>query len=100
MHALDIVDVHIWAPSPTAAYREQIRDETSGKTSSVLVLNSPGDGPLTPAFSTQQIGNALDGVNYPSTVEKLSQANQFKKSPTCPADGVFPGHTYCDDIVR
>jgi len=46
-------------------------------------------------------GHAFNyGVNYPSTVEKLSQANQFKKSPTCPADGVFPGHTYCDDIVR
>jgi hypothetical protein len=211
MHALDTVDVHIWAPSPDAAYREQITDETSGETSSVLVLNSPGDGPLTPAFSTQQIGNALDwgavwdtpmafvyeighsdlyghnpgrfcipgqtfcgsfnyanwhgqqpirilnvtfgdgshprnwavvsdtggkaevlghsfvgpthctkyggpfciypwyswdgrafnyGVNYPNTVERLGEANQFQKRPTCPADGVFPGHTYCDDIVR
>jgi hypothetical protein len=60
MPALDIVDVHIWAPSPDAAYREQVRDETSGETSSVLVLNSPGDGPLTPEFSTQEIGNALD----------------------------------------
>ena len=54
MHARDIVDVHIWAPSPDAAYREQVTDETSGQTSSVLVLNSPGDGPLTPAFSTQR----------------------------------------------
>ena len=60
MHALDIVDVHIWAPSPAVAYREQVMDETSGETSSVLVLNSPGDGSLTPAFSTQRIGNALD----------------------------------------
>jgi hypothetical protein len=211
MHALDIVDVHIWAPSPNAAYREQVTDETSGATSSVLVLNSPGDGPLTPAFSTQEIGNALDwgavwdtpmafvyeighsdlygqnpgrfcipgqtfcgsfnyanwhnqqpirilnvtfgdgshprnwavvsdtggkaevlghsfvgpthcakyggafciypwfswdghafnyGVNYPSTVGRLGEANQFKQRATCPADGVFPGHTYCDDIVR
>jgi hypothetical protein len=60
MHALDTVDVHIWAPSPDAAYQEQVTDETSGQTSSVLVLNSPGDGPLTPEFDTQQIGNALD----------------------------------------
>jgi len=30
------------------------------QTSSVLVLNSPGDEPLTPEFDTQQIGNALD----------------------------------------
>src|SRR5207248_3922846 len=60
MHALDVVDVHIWAPSPTSAYQEQVRDETSGTTSSVLVLNSPKDGPLTPEFDTNQIGNALD----------------------------------------
>ena len=59
MHARDIVDVHIWAPSPHAAYQEQVTDETSGQTSSVLVLNSPGDGPLTPAFSTQKIGLSL-----------------------------------------
>jgi hypothetical protein len=60
MHALDIVDVHIWAPTPSSAYREQVSDETSGKTSSVLTLISPSDGPLTPEFSTNAIGNALD----------------------------------------
>src|SRR5262252_1410755 len=58
MHALDIVDVHIWAPGPSSAYQEQVADETSGQTSSVLVLISPKDGPLTPEYSTQQIGNA------------------------------------------
>ena len=31
MHGRDIIDVHIWAPSPTAAYQEQITDETSGR---------------------------------------------------------------------
>ena len=60
MHARDIVDIHIWAPSPNAPYNEQVGDETNGETSSVLTLVSPGDGPLTPQFSTQQIGNALD----------------------------------------
>jgi hypothetical protein len=60
MHALDTVDVHIWAPSSSSAYREQVRDETRGTISSVLVLISPEDGPLTPQFSTNQIGNALD----------------------------------------
>jgi hypothetical protein len=59
MHALDIVDVHIWAPTPTSAYREQVADETTHQTSSVLVLISQ-DGPLTPAYSTNEIGNSLD----------------------------------------
>ncbi|MGN6681396.1 MAG: hypothetical protein ACTHKL_26825 [Streptosporangiaceae bacterium] len=211
MHALDTVDVHIWAPSPDAAYQEQVMDETTGETSSVLVLNSPGDGPLTPEFNTQQIGNALDwggvwdtpmafvyeighsdlygdhsgafcvpgqtfcgsfnrdnwagqqpirilnvtfgdgshpqnwaavsdtggkaevlgnsfvgptdctqyggpyciypwfswdgqafnyGVRYPNTVTNFGEANQFAQVTTCPEDGVFPGNTYCDTIIR
>jgi hypothetical protein len=60
MHALDTVDVHIWARGSAAAYQEQVTDETNGQTSSVLVLNSPSDGPLTPAFGQNKIGNALD----------------------------------------
>jgi hypothetical protein len=211
MHARDLVDVHIWAPSRDASYREQVTDRTSGERSSVLVLNSPTDGSLTPEFSRQQIGNALDwggvwdtpmafvyeighsniygghpgqfcvpgqtfcgsfnhanwagqqpirilnvtfgdgshprnwavvsdtggkaevlghsfvgptkcskyggpyciypwfswdgsafnyGVNYPNTVERLRQANQFQKRPTCPSTGVFSGTSYCDTIVR
>jgi hypothetical protein len=211
MHAHDVVDVHIWAPTSTAAYREQLTDETSHTTSSVLVLNSQKDGPLTPEFSTNQIGNALDwggvwdtpmafvweighsdlygdhpgqfcvpgqtfcgsfnsdnwagfqpirifdatfgdgshpqnwavvsdtggkaevlgnsfvgptdctkyggpyciypwfswdgaafnyGVNYPNTVDNFGKANQFAQTAKCPEDGVFPGATYCDHIVK
>ena len=59
MHALDIGHAHL-GPVAGRCLPEQITDETSGTTSSVLVLNSPGDGPLTPAFGTQEIGNALD----------------------------------------
>src|SRR5436305_1592040 len=60
MHAGDIVDVHIWAPSSGSAYQEQVIDETPNSRSSVLVLISPRAGPLTPAFNTNEIGNALD----------------------------------------
>ena len=60
MHALDIVDVHIWAPTPGSAYQEQVTDETTNQTSSVLVLISEKDGALTPEYSTNEIGNALD----------------------------------------
>jgi hypothetical protein len=60
MHAKDIVDVHIWAPSMTDAYREQVTDETTNETSGVLVLISKTDGPLRPAFDTNEIGHALD----------------------------------------
>ena len=40
------------------------------------------------------------GVTYPNTVDRLGQENQFRKNPTCPEDGVFPGKTYCDTIIR
>ena len=36
MNALDIVDVHIWAPTPTSAYQEQITDETTRQTSTTF----------------------------------------------------------------
>jgi hypothetical protein len=211
MHARDVVDIHIWAPSMHSAYREQIADETTHETSSVLVLNSATDGPLTPQFDRNKIGNALDwgivwdtpmsfvyeighaniygphdgdfcvpgqtfcnsfnwanwagiqplrifdvtfgdgshpqhwaavsdtggkaevlgqswvgptdcahyggpfciypwfswdgqafnyGVDYPNTVDTFGRANQFARQPHCPEDGLFPGATYCDRILR
>jgi hypothetical protein len=96
MHARDIVDVHIWAPAPDSSYREQVTDETSGQTSSVLVLNSPGDGSLTPAFSRQQIGNALDWGGVWDTpmafVYEIGHSNLYGNNP-----GKFckPGQTIC-----
>ena len=211
MHGRDVLDIHIWAPSMTAPYREQVTDESSGEESSILTLVSPTDGPLTPAFDTNEIGNALDwggvwdtpmsfvyeighsdlygahpgafcvpgqtfcgsfnrdnwagqqpirifdvtfgdgshpknwavvsdtggkaevlgnsfvgptdctgyggpyciypwfswdgaafnyGVHYPNTVDNLRGVNQFAQVPRCPEDGVFPGKTYCDTIIR
>jgi hypothetical protein len=99
MHASDVVDIHIWAPSPSAAYQEQITDETTAQTSGVLQLVSKSDGPLTPAFSTQQIGNALDwgGVwDTPmSFVYEIGHADLYGAHP-----GAFcvPGQTFCDSF--
>ena len=96
MHALDTVDVHIWAPTPSSAYREQVTDETSGQTSSPLVLISPSDGPLTPAFSTQEIGNALDWGGVWDTpmafVWEIGHSDLYGDHP-----GAFcvPGQTFC-----
>jgi hypothetical protein len=96
MHALDIVDVHIWAPAPGAAYQEQVADETTGETSSVLVLNSQRDGPLTPQFSTNDIGNALDWGGVFDTpmafVWEIGHSDIYGDHP-----GAFcvPGQTFC-----
>jgi hypothetical protein len=96
MHGRDVVDVHIWAPSMNVSYREQVRDESSGETSGVLVLNSPGDGPLTPEFSKNEIGNALDWGGVWDTpmafVYEIGHADLYGPEP-----GAFcvPGETIC-----
>ena len=96
MHALDTVDVHIWAPSSTAAYQEQVTDETSGQTSSVLVLNSPTDGPLTPAFDKQQIGNALDwGGVWDTPMSFVYEIGHSDIYGDHPGDFCVPGQTFC-----
>jgi hypothetical protein len=96
MHALDIVDVHIWAPTAGAAYQEQVTDETTGQTSSVLVLISPKDGALTPEFSTNEIGNSLDWGGVFDTpmafVWEIGHSDLYGDHP-----GAFclPGQTFC-----
>jgi hypothetical protein len=96
MHASDIVDVHIWAPAPSAAYREQVTDETRGKTSSVLVLISPKDGPLTPEFSTNQIGNALDwGGVFDTPMAFVWEIGHSDLYGDHPGQFCLPGQTFC-----
>ena len=96
MHAHDIVDVHIWAPSSTAAYQEQVTDETSGQTSSVLALVSPKDGPLTPEFDTNQIGNALDwGGVWDTPMAFVWEIGHSDLYGDHPEQFCVPGQTFC-----
>jgi hypothetical protein len=99
MHARDIVNVHIWAPSSSSAYREQVTDVTTGTRSSVLVLNSPKDGPLTPEFDTNEIGNSLDWGGVWDTpmafVWEIGHADLY--GPT-PVQFCVPGETNCDSF--
>src|SRR5205085_1438810 len=96
MHGRDVLDIHIWAPSMSDPYREQITDETSGETSAVLVLISPTDGPLTPQFDTNEIGNSLSwgGVwDTPmSFVYEIGHSDLYGPQPfqTC-----IPGQAIC-----
>lgn len=96
MHGRDVLDIHIWAPSMNAPYREQVTDESSAETSGILTLVSAGDGPLTPAFDRNEIGNALDwgGVwDTPmSFVYEIGHSDSYGKHP-----GAFclPGQRFC-----
>jgi hypothetical protein len=96
MHGRDVIDVHIWAPSMQSPYREQVVDQTTGETSRVLVLNSPTDGPLTPAFDTNELGHSLDwgGVwDTPmSFVYEIGHADLYGDHP---GEFCIPGQTFC-----
>jgi hypothetical protein len=99
MHALDIVDVHIWAPAPSAAYREQVTDETTNEKSSVLVLISPKDGPLTPEFSTNAIGSALDwGGVWDTPMSFVWEIGHSDLYGDYPLQFCIPGQTFCDSF--
>src|SRR5215467_2714122 len=96
MHALDTVDVHTWAPGSSSPYQEQVTDETTGQTSSVLVLISPKDGPLTPVFSTQEIGNALDwGGVWDTPMSFFWEIGHSDLYGDHPGQFCVPGQTFC-----
>jgi hypothetical protein len=96
MHGRDVVDIHIWAPSMNAPYREQVTDESSGETSSVLTLISPGDGPLTPAFDKNQIGNALDwGGVWDTPMSFVYEIGHSDIYGDHPGEFCLPGQTFC-----
>ena len=65
----------------------------------MAVLNSKY-GPLLPAFSAQQIGNALGwGLVDDTTAFDYGQGAQFATTPLC--GGPFgPDSTFCDTVLR
>jgi hypothetical protein len=96
MHAGDVVDIHIWAPTPTAAYQEQITDATTAQTSGVLQLVSKTDGPLTPAFDTNEIGNALDwGGVWDTPMAFVWEIGHSDLYGDHPGEFCVPGQTFC-----
>jgi hypothetical protein len=99
MTAGDLVDVHVWAPTRNDAYREQLTDLTTNTQSAVLVLDSPTDGPLTPAFDTQEIGNALDwGGVYDTPMAFVYEIGHAALYGPQSQEFCIPGDTFCDSF--
>ena len=96
MHAHDVVDVHIWAPSPRPPTGSRSRTRRAGQTSSVLVLISPKDGPLTPEFTTNEIGNALDwGGVWDTPMAFVWEIGHSDLYGDHPGQFCVPGQTFC-----
>lgn len=58
MHAGETITVHYFVTPKSDGFHITVTDLDSGH-SGTVVLNSPSDGPLMPAFDNQAIGNAL-----------------------------------------
>jgi hypothetical protein len=95
MNAGDTIRIHFFVASANDGWHIRVTDVTTGH-SGTIVLNSKY-GPMLPAFSTQQIGNALgwglvdDTPN--SFVWEIGHTSPF----TSPASQYcVPGQTFCD----
>lgn len=58
MHAGETITVHYFITSANDGFHITVTDQTTGH-SGTIILNSPSDGPLMPAFDSQSIGNSL-----------------------------------------
>ena len=96
MHAGDTVTIHAYTTVARDGFHLTVTDRTTGH-AGTIVLNSKSDGPLMPAFDTQQIGNALSWGLVNDTpnafVWEIGHTSPFSspKSQFC-----LPGQTFCD----
>ncbi|HYL09202.1 MAG TPA: hypothetical protein VEU31_00570, partial [Candidatus Acidoferrales bacterium] len=95
MHAGDTITVHWFTTPAQDGFHVTVTDLTTGGTGTI-VLNSPSDGPLMPAFDTQEIGNALAwGIVFDTPnafVWEIGHESVF----TGGAAFCVPGQTGCD----
>ncbi len=95
MHAGDTITVHYFVTPEADGFHITVTDLTTGG-SGTIILNSHSDGPLMPAFDTQQLGNALawglvsDAPN--SFVWEIGHASIFTGGDAF----CVPGQTICD----
>jgi hypothetical protein len=95
MHAGDTVTVHWYTTPAQDGFHVTVTDVSTGG-SGTIVLNSQQDGPLMPAYDTQEIGNSLGwGIVYDtpnSFVWEIGHTSPFTKpgSQFC-----VPGQTNC-----
>ncbi len=95
MHAGDTITVHYFVTPAADGFHITVTDLATGH-SGTIILNSSSDGPLMPAYDTQQLGNSLawgvvnDAPN--SFVWEIGHASIFTGGDAF----CVPGQTNCD----
>lgn len=96
MHALDEVQIHIWAPNIHSPIVVDVLDLTTGHRGGYLLI-SKTDGPLTPAYTVQRIGDALKwGIVYDTPMSFVWEIGHTGNFTTPPGQFCLPGQTFCD----
>jgi hypothetical protein len=95
MHAGDTITVHYYVTAAADGFHITVTDLNTAH-SGTIVLNSTSDGPLMPAYDTQQIGNSLGWGNVNdapnSFVWEIGHASIFTGGDAF----CIPGQTFCD----
>jgi hypothetical protein len=96
MYEGDTITIHFYVTPAQDGFHVTVTDLTTGG-QGTIVLNSKQDGPLMPAFDTQEIGNALGwGLVFDtpnSVVWEIGHTSDFAKPP---AEFCVAGETFCD----
>lgn len=95
MHAGDTITVHYFVTPAADGFHITVTNLTTGH-SGTIVLNSSSDGPLMPAYDSQQIGNSLGWGTVNDTpnsfVWEIGHASIFTGGDAF----CIPGQTFCD----
>jgi len=95
MHAGDTITVHYFVTAAQDGFHITVNDLTTGG-SGTIILNSPSDGPLMPAFDNQVIGNALAWGIVFDTPNSFVWEIGHKSVFTGGAAFCVPGQAGCD----
>jgi hypothetical protein len=95
MHAGDTVTIHYFTTPDQDGFHITVNDLTTGG-SGTIILNSPSDGPLMPAFDTQEIGNSLGWGTVFDTPMSFVWEIGHESVFTGGAAFCVPGNTACD----
>ena len=95
MHAGDTIQVHYFVTAAKDGWHINVRDLTTGQ-SGTIVLDSKSDGPLMPAYDTQQIGNSLKWGGVHDTPDAFVWEIGHTSPFTSPASQFcWPGEAGC-----
>lgn len=96
MHAGDAISIHIYAASMTSPFVIDVFDRTTHHHGRITLI-SPTDGPLTPSYSVQKIGNSLGwGIVDDTPMSFVWEIGHTGNFTTPPAQFCLPGEPICD----